>query len=322
MNDTEKLIIDALKNNNTFVILPHINPDSDAMGSCYAMKRVLEKMGKSAVVYTQEKLPEYLLFLPGEYSVYENAEPYDVCLCIDCGDIGRIDTRAALLDVSQVSINIDHHYANTNYADINLVNADASSAGEICCGLINKVGMDIDSEIAMCLYSAICADTGGFRYSNTTPKSMRIAADLLEYGVDSAKINRLLFDTEKYDVLRLKGEISKSIELFCGGLVGVACLDKSTAESYGVNLNDIDNIVDIARRIEGVEVAASFKESDAGIKISLRSNEYIDVSKIAEKFGGGGHVRASGILMECDFETAKSRVIEEIITSLSATKNV
>lgn len=314
-NLNKKAVADILKENMSFIILPHISPDADAIGSCYAMKRILEHMGKSAGVCVQESIPEYLSFIPGEAVLYEQIPKdgkYDVCLCIDCGDIKRVDRRAELFDRAKISVNVDHHYSNTNYADVNFVDADACSAGEICFGIIKELHQEIDTETAVCLYSAICGDTGGFRYSNTTPATMRIAAELLEKKIDSAKINRLLFDCENFDTVRLKGEIGSRAELFFGGLIGTACVDKNMLEKYGVEPEDADNIVDIVRRIKGVEVAVSFKESDIGIKISLRSNDRIDVSKIAAKFGGGGHIRASGVLMKCGMDEAKERIIKAI----------
>lgn len=315
-NEAVSSIISAIKKYDTFSIVPHTNPDADAIGSCYAMAHVLKAMGKKADVYVEEQLPKKLSFLPGESLIYEKAADYDVCLCIDCGDIGRVGVRKPLIDSSKVSINVDHHYANTNYADINLVVSQASSAGEICYDLIKELGVDIDMDCAICLYSAICADTGGFKFSNTTPDTMRKAADLLEKKIDAAKITRLLFDTESIEQMRLKGEISSKVEIYCDGVVAVAYLTKQMLEKYDLNEKDVDNICDIARRIEGVEVAISVKECASSIKVSLRSNEYIDVSKIAEKFGGGGHVRASGLMLECDFDTAKKKIVDEVIKTV------
>ncbi|MBE7026066.1 MAG: bifunctional oligoribonuclease/PAP phosphatase NrnA [Ruminococcaceae bacterium] len=319
-NDNLLLIADAIKKYDTFSILPHINPDSDAMGSCYAIKYALESMGKCAVVYTGESLPKHLEFLGAEYSVFDKAQEYDACLCIDCGDIGRIGDRKAFMDLSKLSINVDHHYANSCFADMNYVDASACSAGEICYELINLLGVEITKECAFYLYSAICADTGGFRFSNTTPKALRIAADLLECGIDVAKINKALFDTQSFDQMRLKGEIAKEVALYADGFVGVACVTKDMLSRYGISEKDIDNIVDIARSVEGVEVAVSIKEGSELVKVSLRSNEYIDVSKIAAKFGGGGHVRASGFVMSEDFETAKQKIIDEVIKTVKEYK--
>ena len=200
------------------------------------------------------------------------------------------------------------------------MDAAASSSGEICYGLIKSLGAKIDKETALCLYSAICADTGGFKYSNTTPKKLLIAADLLECGIDVAKINKLLFDTESYNEMCLKGEIASKVEIYCNGLVGVVYATKDMLQSYGINDKEVDNIVDIARRVDGVEVAVSIKESDSIIKVSLRSSEYIDVSKIAESFGGGGHVRASGFVMKEKFEIAKKKIIDEVIKTVKEYK--
>ncbi len=315
-NGVVDLIISAIEKHDTFAIAGHTNPDADAIGSCYAMAHILKAMGKKADVYVEEEIPKSLTFLPGKSIVYEEAKSYDVCLCIDCGDIRRVGVRSSLIDSAKVSINIDHHYANTNFANINLVVAQACSSGEICYDLIKQLGVDIDKDCAVCLYSAMSADTGGFKYSNTTPDSLRKAADLLEKKIDAAKINRLLFDTESIEQMRLKGEISNRVEIYCDGAVALSYLTKQMLEKYDLSDKEVDNICDIARRIEGVEVAISVKECASSIKISLRSNEYIDVSKIAEKFGGGGHVRASGLVLDCDFDTAKKKIVDEVIKTV------
>ncbi len=317
MNNSLREIAEIIKNNTTFSIVPHINPDADAMGSCFAVKHILERMGKKADIYVQDALPKYLSFLPGDIKIYENGGDADVCLCIDCGDIGRIDKRVSLLEKAKISVNIDHHYSNSKYAQINHVDASASSAGEICYELIGELGAEIDKTAADCLYCAICGDTGSFKYSNTSPKTHRIAADLVEKGADVAKISKAIFDTESFEALRLKGEISSKAQVYADGLVGVVVLSEKMLSGYNVDGRDVDNIVDIARKIEGVEVAVSIKEAGENVKVSLRSNEYIDVSKIAAKFGGGGHVRASGVIVKGkSLDEAKEAVIEEVVKTV------
>lgn len=317
MNNSLGEIAEIIKNNNTFSIVPHINPDADAMGSCFAMKHILGRMGKKADVYVQEELPSYLSFLPGEVKIYENGGDADVCLCIDCGDMGRIDKRAQLLECAKITVNIDHHYSNSKYAQINHVDASSSSAGEICCALIAELGEEIDKAAADCLFCALCGDTGSFKYSNTSPKTLRMAADLVEKGADVAKISKAIFDTESFEAIKLKGEISSQAQTYADGLVGVVVLSEQMLSKYNVDGRDVDNIVDIARKIEGVEVAVSIKEAGEDVKVSLRSNEYIDVSKIAAKFGGGGHVRASGVIIKGkSLVEAKEAVIEEVVKAV------
>lgn len=317
MNNSLREIAETIKKYNSFAIVPHISPDADALGSVFALKRVLEHMQKEVCVVVEEALPSYLSFLNGEAVLCEECGTPDVCMCIDCGDLGRVNKRTVILDSAKVSINIDHHYSNAGYAQLNYVNSDASSAGEICFELIGELGAELDVQTANCLYCAVCGDTGSFKYSNTTPKTLRIAAELLEKGADAPKITKAIFDTENFDVLKLKGEISSKAELYCDGKIGVAWVDKATIERYCVDSKNVDNIVDTARRIEGVELAISFKETDDGTKISLRSNEYIDVSKIAARFGGGGHIRASGVMLKgISLNEAKKTVIAEAIKAV------
>lgn len=319
MENVKNKIIDIFHKYNTFALLPHISPDADTIGSCCAVAEMIENMGKQAVVFVEEELPSYLAFLGGKYKTFTQPKRFDVCICIDCGDIGRVGARSALFSEASLIVNIDHHYANTKFADINLVDDSSSSAGEICYELLSKMDA-VTQNIAFYLYTAICADTGGFKFSNTAPKTLRAAADLLEYSINAAKINKLLFDTESYSVFQIKGEIMRGTELFCKGRAALVSADIELMRRFDTDSKEIDNIIDIARRIEGVEVAVSLKESKAGIKISLRSNERVDVSKIAEKFDGGGHVRAAGILMETDMSTAKRLLMEEVASAIGETE--
>lgn len=304
-------VINLLNAAASFALIPHVNPDADALGSCFAMAAALYKMGKTAVVYTEEELPDHLLFLGGEYELYSGDTPpaYDVCLCIDCGDIQRLGEREAIFSAAKHTVNIDHHDTNTNFADYNIVDASASSCGEMCCELLACMGTEMDLYIATCLYAAISSDTGGFRYSNTTASAMHTAADLLKYGVDTWKINRLLLETESIQTLHLKGIIAQNVRLYENGLISAVSVSRAVIESFGLTSDQLDGIVDIARRVRGSEVAAAFKESEQGIRVSLRSNEYIDVGSIALRFGGGGHKRAAGLTMEGDLKSAEDIII-------------
>lgn len=313
MKEDLKRIADLLLQAQTIALIPHTSPDADTLGSCFAVAQALSGLGKKTAVYTDEAAPEYLSFLHGESQVFDGRpQKYDVCLCLDCGDLARISTRIALLEGAEHTANVDHHYTNTKFAELNYVDAQASSTGEICCELLKQMDVQVSRYIATCLYTAITADTGGFRYSNTTSKTMRFAADLLEQGIDIWKINRGIFDTVSIEKLHLKGIMAQNVQVSDDGLIASIEATKQAIQACGVSDEEVNNIVDIARQVAGSEVAVSFKETDRGIKVSMRSNEYIDVGEVAVAFGGGGHKRAAGLTMEGPLEEAKRRIIGEL----------
>ncbi len=311
-----------LKTAQTIAVLPHTSPDADTLGSCFALAYALGKQGKSTMVYTDEAIPEYLSFLDGKYEIFAGEAPvYDVCLCLDCGDMERLGGRAAVFAAAAYTINIDHHYTNTNFADYNLVEPLASSTGEICYRLLQYIGAEIDTYIASCLYAALSGDTGGFRYSNTSASSLRTAADLMEHGIDAWEINRLLFGTEDIAALRFKGSLSQRIQVLEGGLVAVVTVDAASLAESGLASDQLENIVDIPRQVRGAEVAVSFKESDGEVKVSLRSNAYIDVGDIAVRLGGGGHKRAAGLTVKAGLELAQELVLGALSEAFSTHRN-
>lgn len=309
-------IFNLIDNANTIAILPHTSPDADSLGSCFAFKLVLEGMGKSATVITEDGIPKYLAFLGVKCETFtDDFEAYDLCICFDCADLGRLGNRKAVYNAAKTTINIDHHKTNDNFAQYNLIDPAASSVGEMCYMLFCDNSIGIKTDIAVPLYAAISSDTGGFRYSNTTPQTMRVAADLLAFGVDCAKINRLLFDTENIGALKLKGLVSQSLRLYAGGLIAVGSATKGMMEQCGIDSGEVENIVDIVRCVEGIEVAVSFKESGKGIRVSMRSNEWLDVSEVAVLFGGGGHARAAGYTSDMGMDDSEKAIVE-VLTAI------
>lgn len=310
MNDMSE-IINVLKNSKSAAIMAHISEDPDALGSCFAMCGVLRAIGNDAVCYLSEKPNDSLDFIGGEFVVYDgtNDAPHDLCICLDCGDLKRLDSRADIFAKTATTVNIDHHHTNDMYADYNYVEATASATGEILFGLFEKMGVELTRELARYLYIAISGDTGGFKFSNVSPKTMRIGASLIEKDINHADIARLLFDTESIEQMRLKGELMRNIHSYCGGRLNMVCVDEKLLEQFGVE--DGGGFVDIPRRIDGCEVAVCIKQSKGKIKASLRSNGKINVAAICERFGGGGHIMASGAAIDTDDMTEAQRLIAE-----------
>lgn len=333
-------ILDVIWKAKSLAILPHTNPDADALGSSFAFLRMLRTANKEAMVYTDDAAPAYLSFLCEDYMIYDDAGrvkrvtygepepveepvigPVDVCICLDCGDIDRIGARRAIMDSASVTINIDHHVSNTYFCDINYVWGGLSSTGEVICPFMECLAGDedepLDPRTATMLYAAIAGDTGGFRFSNTTSVTMRLAARLIGMGADAVKVSKEIFDTDPIEIIRLKGLLAQRIELFENGAVALTRLYNKDCEQFGLRVDDVDNIVDIARRVKGVEVAISMKESARGIKVSMRSEGRVDVAQIAKMLGGGGHVRAAGVTVDADMDSLLALIVEQVRRQLS-----
>lgn len=309
-------VICALKDASTIILLPHISPDADAIGSCFAMSAALKKQGKACRVILDEPLPSYLDFLEGEWEAYCENEKYDVknsvCLCIDCGDSGRIGKRAVMLEGAEDVVSIDHHRSNTRYANVNWVEENQPATAALIYKYIKAENIELDSYIATMLYAALCGDTGNFKFSNTTSETFIIASELVKYDIKHWDISRAVFDTEDYNILKLKGYLMQRVELYFDGRVSLVCVTDKEIEDFGANAADVDAVVDIARRVKGSEVAISLKESGGKVKVSLRSAGEADVASVAEAFGGGGHAKAAGFVSDKKIQEAKAELIEYI----------
>lgn len=325
-------IVSILKEAKSIAILPHVSADGDALGSCIALGLALKKLDKEAVIYIEENIPYNLQFLPGQdfVTVYsptflesscshatefcrKTPDAYDAVIALDTGDMGRLGARTAIFSKSSVTVNIDHHKTNTEFAKYNYIDTHSSSVGEIVYQLIKIIGLDIDADIARCLYVAIATDTGGFRYSNTTATTHQIAADLINNGVNVAEISQKVFDSAPFSKVKLMGEAINSIELLEKGAVSLIIVNDEMLQRANAREEDSEGLVNIGRGIEGVEVSILLRERNDGlIKANLRSNSYVDVSAIAECFNGGGHKRASGFTIEGPLEDIRERLLAKI----------
>ena len=307
-------IITKIKNAASIAILPHKNEDADALGSCFALAKALERLGKDVKIYVSGEIEKRLNFIGSDYEIYDGVGTYnhDLCISVDSGDINRLGDRQKIFNNALTTANIDHHYSNTNYADANYVDGDASSAGEIIYSFIKAMDIELDKEIARYLYIAICSDTGCFRFSNVSPKTMQTAAELLKFGIDNAEIARLLFESESLKAVRIKAEAAGKMESFYGGALRMVFMTADMYERYDISETDAPNLVDVARAVENTEIAICFKEQKDGIRLNLRSNGECDVSQIAKKFGGGGHIKAAGCTVtDMGLEELKEVIVKE-----------
>jgi len=312
----EKEIIKAIEKAERIAVLPHVFADGDALGSSIALALALRKMGKQVRVYIEEEIQHTFDFLPGKelIEVFDGqAEGLDLVLILDTGDLARLGRRVEIFNKIENTINIDHHTTNTEFASINLVKSSAAAVGEIIYQLLKSMGMEIDQDISTCLYVAIATDTGGFRYSNTTALTHQITADLINSGVDVSKVSQLVFETVPYKKVKLMGLAIDAIEIFEDGKMAFITITDEMMKKTDASEEDCDGLVNIARNIEGVEVAILIRQrSDDEFKINFRSQNYVDVSAIARKYSGGGHMKAAGCTLKGNLEDIKQMLYRDM----------
>ncbi|OGO88167.1 MAG: hypothetical protein A2Y15_00365 [Clostridiales bacterium GWF2_36_10] len=304
-----------LKGKDNFLILSHSSPDADTIGSAVALVVGLRSLGRNAVAICDEKMPKKLAFLDTE-SCFVDTEPMGIQTYIS------VDTASAimlggLMDKYTVNrrfdLSIDHHMVNSIPCERRLLLSNYSSCGEIIFELLKELDVQINQFTALPLYGAMSSDSGGFRYSSTRPDTLRIAAELMETGIDFAKINRLLFDSKTPTQIEIERIAYNSIEMFYGGKLAVVTITNDDLAKLNSDERDIDSVNQIPRQIDGVEVSAVIRPKGDKVKVSLRSNEYFNVAQFAsENFGGGGHHHAAG----CSFDKDIKEVKKIIITSL------
>jgi len=319
MSDPEKIAA-ALTKCNTVLISAHRNPDGDALGSQLALMRALEKMGKVVTAHNLDPVPEIYRFLPHSERI-KTGRPvpgtYDAFVVVDSDP-----ARSGLFDAiypADVLINIDHHITNPREWPLTWLDPDASAAGEMTYRLVQELGVPIDPDIALCLYTAIFTDTGSFRYSNTTPVSMRVSAELLEAGADPWLVTENVYESFAYRRLKLLGNVLSGMERSADGRVAWVVITDELYHRTGTTAEDTDNFVNFVRSVQGVEVAVLFRQTAAAqYKISLRSKGRVDLSGIAQSLGGGGHMNAAGGMLDGTLENIKSRVLGELDRAITA----
>lgn len=308
-------IADLLKRHQQFVITGHINPDGDCMGSMLALGTALRRLGKTVRIIVEGPLPESLQSLRNEWEyIYEDDFQFDpadeLLLALDSGDEGRLPK---IPEHSLTVVNIDHHLSNSMYGAYNHVDEGAAAAGEIIYRLIQELEVEIDPKIAYYIAVAIVTDTGNFRYSNTKPEILRLAADFLEMGVSTMEIYRNFIATQSLGRIRLKGMVYSRFQTALNGQVAYIVINRKMLEEVGASLDDAGSISGELRDIRGVEVGFSVLEVEPGVvQLGFRSNSIVPVNQVAIAFGGGGHLRASGAQLEADLHEIPKRIIDKI----------
>lgn len=316
MNLTEiKKFIEA---NDNFAIIGHANPDGDCIGSCLGLWHLLKILGKNAAVaLCGNDYPRHIGFLRNPEAEAKNSDSFDAYIAVDCAGADRLIRFSEKFSADSVCACIDHHRTNTGFAKVNAVLPDAAAAGEIIYRLAKEeFGIEPKGKMAECIYTAIVSDSGGFKYSSTTGNTMRAGAALLDSGVDSAYIYKRLFDTYTKNQIDIISDVTSTLSMHFDGRVAVISITDELLEKRGMRADDADFLVSLPRAIEGVEVGVFLKKRGDAVKVSLRSAETVDVSEIAARLGGGGHMRAAGITLDCNMEQAEKIILDEIGKSL------
>lgn len=297
------------------LVTAHIMPDGDSIGSLLGLGMALRNADRRVTMYSADGVPDRFRFLHGSEQVLSGELPqtdFDCVVALDCSDERRIKPIWEQLKTRFV-INIDHHPTNTRYGSMNYVDAAAAATGEIVWQLLAEMGISVNEDVASALYVAISTDTGSFKFESTSPQTHRVAASLLETGIRLAEITPRVFDMRSRTAICVLREALQTLQYSADGRVAWIALTEKEMDRCGARDEDLDGLVNYAKNIEGVEAGLIFREkADGTVKVGFRSHK-IDVGRLAEKMGGGGHARAAG----CSLEMSLPEAMDEVLTTVA-----
>ena len=316
-------IITAIRNNDRFLVATHVRPDGDAIGSLLGMKLILQRLGKKADAFSHDRFPPEFEFLPGSGEVrskLSESDDYDVAVFVDCGDFDRVGEDLTEFISGRVPfvINIDHHCSNNPFGDAYWVETAASSACEMLFDLCMHLSLAPDADLASLLYVGIVTDTGSFRFSNTSRRVFEIASSLIEAGADAAFLAGQVYDSASPQKLNLLARVLSTVEFHAGARIATAELTRAMLASTAASYMDSEGFINHLRSVKSVDVALLFREgSDGMIHVSLRSRNGIDVARLAQRHGGGGHRQAAACRVKGKLDAVRSMLIGEVISYIN-----
>ena len=315
-------IIDIVERHSRFLITTHVRSDGDAIGSEMAAWSVLRSYGKDVQVVNDGAVPRVFQFLDPDGIIETDPtaarQDAEVALVLDATSLERVGDVAKHVPAAALLVNIDHHVSNEQFGAANYVDGHASSTGEMLYRLMKQAGAAPALAALEALYTAIITDTGRFTHPNTTPEALEAAADLVRAGVAPAKIAGLVYRSEPAELALLRGKASSTLELFEDGQIATMHLTRQMFEETGVDPIDTQEFADLPRSLAGVEAGILFRELDepGKVKVSFRSRDKVDVNAVAARFGGGGHVRASGCTVDGGLDAAMATVVAAVADAL------
>lgn len=313
-----------LRRYERFLVVSHINPDGDAIGSTLAVGEILRLMGKQAILVNEGAIPGKFSILAGSDRILnftelgkESIPPFDAVIAVDCADFYRIGAVATCFPEHVPLLNIDHHPTNDGYGETALLKPDAAATAEVLYDLVQELGIEPSPELAQCIYAGLMTDTGGFRYSSTTPKVMAIASEMLAKGVNGNELAEELLEKLTYPQILLLQRALSSLTFSADRRIAWMIVTEEDIAAAGARNEDMEGLVNYPRNIEGVEVGLLFKQTRQGeLKVSFRSAGKVDVSRVAKHFGGGGHILASGCSVTGELDTVVGQIVREVELAL------
>ena len=310
-------IIDQLRKSNRILLASHILPDGDAIGSLISLGLALQEWKKKIRVYNESPIPAVYQFLPSLHLINRTVgdiSEYDTAVILDCSDLHRIGEAAADVAKIPVIINIDHHATNTRFGNFQYIDPNASSTCEMIHRLVSAMeNVSIDRGMAYSIYTGIMADTGSFRFSNTTPAAFEISHQMVLLGADPHKVAHHVYETISLNRIKLLNMLYDSIELSENGKMSIMTLTQNMLQTTGTMLEDVNGLINYAKQIENVKLAALLFErkrsprskTGSHFHVSLRSEGAVNVAAIATSFGGGGHQNAAGFDIQASLPDLK-----------------
>lgn len=307
-------IYEEVNKAESILIITHENPDGDAVGSSLALYKALKNFGKTPEIVIPE-FSKTFEFLPSSDEIRKECskDVYDLVIAVDAATLKILGDLGEIFEKAKCKVVIDHHGSNTMYGDYNYVNPDAPACSQLLIVILNYFNVEIDKEIGSCILTGIITDTGGFKYATVTAETFEFVAWLLGKGVNVSGIYKKVLQIRTKANFELNKIVMDRLEFLEDGKIAFTYITKEDEESVKAETGDHEGLVDIGRDVEGVEVSIFIRETvDKGLKISLRSNEYVNVSDIAILFGGGGHPRAAGCNIQATIEQAKEKLVSEV----------
>ncbi len=310
-------VVSEILNNERFMVATHVRPDGDAIGSLLAMKLILQRMGKKVDAYSQDSFTPEFDFLPGAREVnnkpFDSAE-YEVAILVDCGDFDRVGDELSEFIGRRVPcvINIDHHVPNKPFGNIYWVEPSASSTCEMLFDLCMSLSLAPDAALSSLLYTGIVTDTGSFRFSNTNQRVFEMVSILVGAGANPAYIASQVFDSATPEKLKLLAQVLGTVEFHAGSRIATAQLTRSMLSNLSASYMDSEGFINHLRSVKSVDLAILFREGGDGlVHVSMRSREGINVAKLAQRHGGGGHKQAAACRIPGSLQSVRSMFVGE-----------
>ncbi len=313
-----KLAAEFMREHDNFLVISHVSPDGDTTGSALAVCLLLQQLGKQYVVVNEGETPTKFGFLPCFDQILDLSktnldQTFSHVIAVDAADSKRMGKVEHLFSPDVQLVNIDHHPTNDFFGTINVIRTDAAATAEIVFELVEAGDFALDPSIALCIYTGLLTDTGGFRYSNTTPKVMQIASRLLTYGVKPGEIADRCLESITMEHVQLLRRALQSLTLSHNQMVASMRVSHQDLIETNATSEDVSGLVNYTRNIEGVEVGMLLTETQPNvIKVGLRSRSFVDVARIAKSVGGGGHARAAGCTLQGKIEDIEQSLLSKI----------